>query len=92
LKVYVSGIEGARGKLVAKLSDNSAPDYVSTTWSGNATGFDWAPVPGGFSAVYTIRYRAASPNQSLKVQWILDGEPNQWLGQARLQAATLSNG
>jgi hypothetical protein len=42
--------------------------------------------------VYTIRYRAGSPNQNLKVQWILDGEPNQWLGQARLQAATLSNG
>jgi hypothetical protein len=89
LKVYVSAIEGARGKFVAKLSDGSAPEYVSTTWNSNAA-FDWAPVPGAFSAVYTVRYRAASPNQKLTVQWILDGEPNRFLGQARLQAATLS--
>jgi hypothetical protein len=73
LRDYVSGVEGARGKFVATLSDGSAPEYVSTTWNGNASGFDWSPVPGGFAAVYTIRYRAASANQRLKLQWILGG-------------------
>ena len=89
LRIYVGGIEGARGKLSAKLSDGSAPDYVSTTWDGNRS-FEWAPIPGEFTAVYTIRFRAASPNQKLQVTWTLDGEPNRFLGQARMQAATLS--
>lgn len=88
LRVYVGGIEGARGKLTAHLSDGSAPDFVSTTWNGNRA-LDWSPVPDGFTAVYTLRYRAASAGQSLKVTWSLDGEPNRFLGQARLQAATL---
>ncbi|MBV9468829.1 MAG: hypothetical protein JOZ57_06250, partial [Abitibacteriaceae bacterium] len=85
LKVYVGAIEGARCRLEARLSDNSAPAYISQTWNGNAA-FDWAPVPGGFTAVYTLRYRAATPNQKLTVCWILEGEPNRFLGQARLQA------
>jgi uncharacterized protein YndB with AHSA1/START domain len=50
----------------------------------------WAPVPAGFSAVYTIRYRSATPGQHLTVTWALDDEPNRFLGQARLQAATLA--
>jgi hypothetical protein len=89
LRVYVGGIEGGRGKLTAHLSDGSAPDFVSTTWNGNRS-FDWSPVPGGFTAVYTLRYRAASPGQMLHVAWSLDGEPNRFLGQARLQAVTLA--
>lgn len=89
MKIYVSGLNGIRGKFVAHLSDDSAPDYVSTTWNGNAA-FDWAPVPGNFMAVYTVRYKAASPQQTLKIQWILDGEPNSYVGQSRLQAATLA--
>ena len=89
LKLYVGGIEGARGKLTAKLSDGSAPEYVSTTWDANRS-FEWAPIPGEFSAVYTIRFRAAKPGQTLQVTWALDGEPNRFLGQARMQAATLS--
>ncbi len=91
LRVYVGGIEGGHGKLTAHLSDGSAPDYVSTTWNGNRA-FDWSPVPGGFTAVYTLRYRAASPGQTLQVTWTLDGEPNRFLGQARLQAVTLAPG
>lgn len=90
LRLYVGGIEGARGKFTAKLSDASAPDFVSTTWNGNRA-FDWAPIPDGFTSVYEVRFRAAKPNQKLTIQWILDGEPNKFLGQARLQAATLSN-
>lgn len=89
LRVYVGGIEGARCTLTAHLSDGSAPDYVSHTFNGNAA-FDWAPVPGAFTAVYTLRYHAAGPNQRLVVTWTLDGEPNRFLGQARLQAATLA--
>jgi len=89
LKIYVSGIEGAGCKLTAKLSDDSAPAYVSK-WNGNAA-FDWAAVPDAFSAVYTIRYRAASMAQKLSIEWRLVSEPNQFLGQARLQAATLAS-
>ena len=89
LRVYVGGIEGAGCSLTAHLSDSSAPDYVSKTFDGNLA-FDWAPIPGGFTGVYTIRYRAASANQTLTVTWKLDHEPNQSLGQARLQCATLA--
>ncbi len=91
LRVYVGGIEGGRGKLTAHLPDGSAPDFVSTTWNGNRS-FDWSPVPGAFTAAYTLRYRAASPDQMLQVTWALDGEPNRFLGQARLQAVTLAPG
>jgi hypothetical protein len=89
LRVYVAGIEGMGGTFTAKLSDNSAPPYVSTLWDGNAA-LKWSPVPGGFSAVYEIRYRAASPGQKLLIEWKLSSEPNSFRGQARLQAATLS--
>jgi len=47
---------------------------------------------GAFTTVYTLRYRAASPDQMLQVTWALDGEPNRFLGQARLQAVTLAPG
>jgi len=90
LKVYVSGIEGAAATLSATLSDDSAPAYVSTVWDGNASRFAWAAVPGGFSAVYTIRYHAAKASQKLTVEWKLASEPNRFVGQVRLQAATLA--
>ena len=73
------------------MSDDSAPAYVSSAWNGNAA-FAWAAVPDSFSAVYTIRYRAASADQKLTVEWKLTSEPNQFLGQARIQASTLSAG
>ena len=88
LRVYVGGIEGAGCTLTAHLSDSSAPDYVSPTFDGNLSN-PWSPVPGGFSGVYTLRYRAAGPGQTLVVTWTLASEPNRFLGQARLQAATL---
>jgi hypothetical protein len=90
LKLYVSGVNGARGKLEASLSDNSSPVVVSNTWDGNRGNGNWAPIPDGFAAVYTIRYRAAAPNQKLTISWSMDNEPNQWAGQLRLQAATLA--
>jgi hypothetical protein len=92
VRLYVAGIEGAGCTLTARLSDDSAPAYVSSSWDGNIGHGDWAPVPDGFSAVYTIRFRAASPDQKLTVEWMLTSEPNRFLGQARLQAATLAVG
>lgn len=89
LRIYAAGLEGAGCVLDAHLSDGSAPDYVSDTFNGNlATPF--APVPDGFSGVYTIRYHASSPGQTLHVTWTLKSEPNRFLGQARLQAATVA--
>jgi len=89
VQVYVGGIEGAGAALTAKLSDDSAPAFVSSSWNANAGNGDWAPVPDTFAAVYTIRYRAAKPGQTLKVEYKLTSEPNRFLGQARLQAATV---
>lgn len=88
LRVYVSGIEGAGCVLTAHLSDGAAPDYVSPTFDGNLSNA-WSAVPGGFVGAYTLRYRAAGPGQTLVVTWTLATEPNRFLGQARLQAATL---
>jgi len=90
VRIYVAGIEGAGGTLSATLSDHAAPPYISSTWDGNAGNGAWAAVPDGFSAVYTIRYRAASAGQQLTITWKLTSEPNRFLGQARLQAATLA--
>ena len=90
LRVYVSGINGAAGTFTAKLSDGSAPDYTSNAWNGNASS-DWTPVPDGFSAVYTVRYHAATPGQKLNIEWKLASEPNRFAGQARIQAATLAD-
>ncbi len=89
LRIYVSGINGARGIFRASLSDDSSPDIVDVTWDGNR-GTDWAPVPGDFSAVYTVRFHAASPGAKLRVSWGLESEPNRFVGQIRMQAATLS--
>jgi hypothetical protein len=92
LKIYAGGLEGASCSLTATLSDGSAPPYVSKTWTGNSGHEHWAPVPGDFSVVYTIHYHAASPGQKLNVQYKLEDEPNRFLGQARLGAASLSRG
>ena len=62
---------------------------MSHTFDGNLAN-PWSPVPGGFTGVYTLRYRAASPSQTLVVTWTLASEPNRFLGQARLQAVTLA--
>ncbi len=89
LRVYVSGIEGARGRFEARLSDDSAPAVVSETWDGNRTRKTWAGAPGGFNAVYTVRFRPHETGARLVVTWRLAAEPTSWRGQARLAAATL---
>ena len=88
LRVYVSGLQsGAR--FAARLSDNSAPEYLSSTFARG--GCDNNIIyQGPFSAVYTVRFRAASAGQKLTVSWTLADEQNRFLGQAQLQAATLS--
>ena len=90
LKIYAGGLNGASCSLTATLSDGSAPPYISKTWSGNWGNRNWAPVPCDFAVVYTIRYHAASPGQKLSIQYKLDDEPNRFLSQARLGAATLA--
>ncbi len=88
LRVYVSATEGAAGRFTASLSDGSASDITCESWSGNLSRASSA-TPGAFQAVYTVRFKAASDNQTLKVKWQMASEPNQWKAQAILQAATL---
>jgi hypothetical protein len=90
LRIYAGGVSGASCTLTASLSDDSAPAYVSKTWTGNSGHGNWAPVAGDFCVVYTLRYHAASAGQVLKIEYKLEAEPNRFLGQARLGAATLS--
>jgi hypothetical protein len=66
LTIFASG-HYADGMLTAHLSDNSAPDYTATlsTHAGEAT-----IVGENVPAVYTIHYRAASPEKQLTVTWV----------------------
>lgn len=89
LRVYVSGINGVRLAFSAALSDDSAPSFTCESWDGNRARA-WSAVPDAFSAVYTLRFRAAVDDARLTVACRLAGEPNRFLGQLRLQAATLS--
>jgi hypothetical protein len=77
----VVGVWQGRGKLVARLTDDSAPLYSEATLSAANTGQDRA---------YTIAYRAGTTGQSLIVEWTMDaivaGQP----GNTTLQAVTLS--
>ena len=76
LYVYVGGWISA-GKLVAHLSDGSAPDYVNTSFSSSN---------GQYRAVYTLTYRAASAGRQLVVQWTqISGT-----GNVKLQAVALA--
>ncbi|HXJ74826.1 MAG TPA: Ig-like domain-containing protein, partial [Candidatus Dormibacteraeota bacterium] len=78
-QIYV-GAFGARGRLVAFLSDASAGGYT------NSSLFN----PGnGPSGVYSITYAAASAGQQLIVRWTLINAP-QPDGNVTLQAATLT--
>jgi len=92
LRVYVAGSGGIHGRLTARLSDGSHPDYVSETWDGNLGNGAWCPVPYPFRACYTLRYRAGGPDQKLTVTWTLAEEANRSLGRASIEAATLSAG
>jgi PKD repeat protein len=58
LRVYVGGWKSG-GKLTAHLSDNSAVDYVHSSFSGS-----WQ-----YDGVYTLTYKAASAGQRISVKW-----------------------
>ncbi len=88
LNVYVGVTNGGRGEFNATLSDGSAPAFTDATWNANRSN-DWCPVPDEAAICYTLRYRAASPGQTLTVAWKLIGDPNRYRAQIRLQAATL---
>ena len=74
--VYVGGWR-AQGRMVAHLSDGSAPDYVDTSVT-NAT--------GGVTGVYTFTYHAAAAGQTLTITFTQNLAGS---GNVTLQAATL---
>jgi hypothetical protein len=80
LKLYV-GAFNSRGRLVATLSDGSAPRYTNTSV------FNFGNGP---SAVYTLTFAAASFGQTLTVQWSVD-TPQGLNANVTLQAAALSS-
>lgn len=80
LKLYV-GVFGAKGHLIAMLSDSSAQSYTNTSLVDQMG--SWK---GG---VYTINYAAASAGQTLKIQWTLE-TAFRANGNVTLQAATLT--
>ena len=55
------GATNANGRLAAHLSDNSASEFANAPV--RKVGSHW-------SGVYTLIYRAASPGQTLTVEWI----------------------
>lgn len=81
LKVYV-GLWAARGRLEAKLSDGSSPDYVDTSTANSS---------GTSNAVYTFVFRVASAGQTLTVSWTSAQNYNEF-GNVTLLAATLAGG
>jgi uncharacterized membrane protein len=79
LRLYV-GASGAQGKIVAHLSDDSAPDYVDTSLNNGS---------GATVGLYTLTYKAASAGQTLTVTYI---QNNNTSGNVFLQAATMTGG
>ncbi len=77
LRVYVDASK-ARGRLTASLSDNSGPVYSDDSLSNTS---------GTTASVYTLYYRAASPGQTLTVNW--ETAVDYGGGGVTLQAATL---
>jgi hypothetical protein len=76
LTVYV-GVWSAQGKIVAHLSDGSAPDYVDSSLNNaNATS----------TGLYSFTYQASSSGQTLTVTYT---QANSTVGNVTLQAATL---
>jgi hypothetical protein len=76
LTVYV-GVWNAQGKIVAHLSDNSAPDYIDT--SINST-------RGTVTGTYTFVYTSNTPGQTLQITYT---QNNGGGGNVTMQAATL---
>jgi len=60
--VLFVGATNANGRLVARLSDDSASEFVNVPV--RKVGAHW-------SGVYTLTYQAASPGQTLEVKWTL---------------------
>lgn len=79
VKVYV-GAWGARARLTAELSDDSAPAYSDRSLS--------VQNPGG-DLVYSISFQPSSADQALVVRWTLD-TINREFGNVTLQAVTVS--
>ncbi len=77
LTVFV-GLWNAQGKMVAHLSDGSAPDYVDTSLINSS---------GVTLGVYTFTYTAAASGQTLTITYT---QNNATGGNVTLQAATLS--
>jgi Pectate lyase superfamily protein/Bacterial Ig-like domain (group 2)/Secretion system C-terminal sorting domain len=80
--LYASLFAG-EGRFTAQLSDSSSPDYADESISGFGVTVD---------ANYTINFKAASPNQTLTVTWILkNGGGNIALNGAALIGGITSN-
>jgi len=78
LTVYV-GMNNTRAKMVAHMSDNSAPDYVDQSLQNS----------GPLSAAYTFVYSAASAGQTITVSWTAQ-QVVAYNSSVSLMAATLS--
>jgi hypothetical protein len=78
VRVWV-GVYRGRGKLVARLTDNSAPAYEESSLEAGDVGQD---------RVYTVHFRARDPLQDLVVEWTTDSLQSG--GNVTLQAVTLS--
>ncbi|MGH9644166.1 MAG: hypothetical protein ACRD3Q_17310 [Terriglobales bacterium] len=85
--VLYAGLYNTAGKLVAQLSDGSAPDYIDTTFADSAT------IP----AAYIITYKAGSAGQSLTLRWTMNSTSGPRCAEmsgvhcfVTLQAATLT--
>src|SRR5439155_26193636 len=79
LNIYV-GTYGARGKLLAFLSDFSASAYLNTNIDNTGNG------PG---AIYSLQDQAVSPAQTLVVRFTVFAMHDWSYGNVTLQAATL---
>lgn len=79
LKLYV-GLWYAQGKVEATLTDGSVPIFTDSALSNNA---------GTSNGVYTIRFKAASAGQTLRVRYTLLTNHYAPYGNVTLQAATL---
>ena len=79
LKVYV-GVWYAQGRLEASFTDGSAPAYVDTTIGAT---------PGRSNGVYTIQFKSAAPEQTLRIRYTIQTNHFAPYGNVTLESATL---
>lgn len=85
LRIY-AGVYGLKARLKASLSDGSAPEYIT---SNQDSAPDVINNSGGSSnKVITITYKAASDNQMLTIDYLIDWD--HWGNKLWLYGATLS--